>query len=199
MPAQAIFTGNDYTAAFARRGKIKPYEHMLTSNDATQAFSSLGDLPYVSEDVFKQLNKYTCEIYGTKKNRNETDNVDKKRVLMLRAKIPKRGKNVLKKLKSFDPVSLPPCANVLMQKTVRTNFVAHIWKNAHKQEIPQWDPCDHGWTVENDLLVPVWYTGERVPEQLYHEDEEEDEDDSDDEDPTSDSESESDEEDSDED
>ena len=46
----------------------------------------------------------------------------------------------------------------------------HTWQQAHKQHIPSWDPCQHGWSVENGRLVPVWFTGYRVPMDPLYED-----------------------------
>ena len=61
------------------------------------------------------------------------------------------------------------------------------------RKIPYWDPCLHGWTIEDGKLVPVWFEGNRVPDELYHEDDESDDDEEDeDEDNDSDSDSDSD-------
>ena len=48
--------------------------------------------------------------------------------------------------------------------------MTHMWQNANKQQLPAWDPCQHGWTVDNGVLVPVWFTCNRVPAQLFYED-----------------------------
>ena len=98
---------------------------------------------------------------------------------MLEAKLPKRG-NKLKKLKSFDPATLPPCKNVLDQKINRSNYIAYMYKNSHKRKLVLWDPLAHGYVIENDMLQPLWFTGDRVPDELYLPDEEDDDDDDDD-------------------
>ena len=37
-------------------------------------------------------------------------------------------------------------------------------KNAHKGQLPVWNPCEHEWELEHGVLKPVWYTGNRVPD-----------------------------------
>ena len=113
------------------------------------------------------------------KNSQETSEVNKKRYLLLDAKLPKKG-NKLKKIKSFDPVSLPPCQDVFLQKMKRTNLIANRYRNAHKRCLPNWDETLHGWRSEEGKLEPVWFTGERVPEELYYDEASSDEEDSDD-------------------
>ena len=37
-----------------------------------------------------------------------------------------------------------------------------------------WDPLAHSYVVENEMLQPLWFTGDRVPDELYLPGEEED-------------------------
>ena len=45
--------------------------------------------------------------------------------------------------------------------------------HAHKAHIMEWDPCIHGWTLEKESgrLVPPWFEGKQVPQDLYIEEE----------------------------
>ena len=117
-------------------------------------------------------------MYSTAKTRSQTDCVDKKRYLNIMSKIPKKGQ-VLKKRKSFDPITLTAGLDALTQKTRRVNYITHLKINSHKRKIPYWDPCLHSWTVDDEKLVPVWFEGNRVPDELYHMDEDEMEDEED--------------------
>ena len=130
-------------------------------------------------DVKSALERYDCLLYSTKKNSQQTSNVNQKRFLLLNSKLPKKG-NKLKKMKMFDPVSLPPCQDVLHQKMKCTNLIANRYRNAHKRCLPNWDETLHGWGSEEGKLVPVWFTGERVPENLYYDEATSVEEDSDD-------------------
>ena len=107
------------------------------------------------------------------------------------SKSPKKG-NALKKLKSFDPITLPSCLDFLTQKVCRVNYITHLKINSHLRVIPYWDPCLHGWTKDVDKLVPVWFVGNRVPDELYHKADESDDDEERDEDKENDSDSDSD-------
>ena len=88
-------------------------------------------------DVKSALERYDCLLYSTKKNSQQTSNVNQKRFLLLNSKLPKKG-NKLKKMKTFDPESLHPCQDVSHQKMKRTNLIANRDRNAHKRCLPNW-------------------------------------------------------------
>ena len=138
------------------------------------AFAKLGASETVPIYVKKSLNRYTCTLYGV---RGKCQDVNHARHTLLLKKVPKRkAKQSLSKLKSFDPATLPPCLSVLEQKISRVNLVTHIWANAHKLQINEWDPLKHGWVKEEKTgnLIPSWFEGERVPDDLLYEEMEED-------------------------
>ena len=60
---------------------------------------------------------------------------------------------------------------------------------SHVRKIPYWDPCLHGWTIDDGKLVPVWFEGNRVPDEDDESDDDEDEDEDNDSDSDSDSDS----------
>ena len=43
LPAYHAFTGSDFTAAFARQGKVKPFEIMLKNREYQTSLSHLGE------------------------------------------------------------------------------------------------------------------------------------------------------------
>ena len=91
--------------------------------------------------------------------------------MLLSKKIPQRkAKQNLTKLKSFDPATLPPCLCVLEQEITRVNFVTHVWINAHKDCIDEWDPLKHGWLEDKSgNLGPNWFDRQWIPINLFHE------------------------------
>ena len=91
--------------------------------------------------------------------------------MLLSKKIPQRkAKQNLTNLKSFDPATLPPCLCVLEQKIARVNFVTHVWINAHKACIDEWDPIKHGWLEDKTgNLAPNLFDRQQVPKNLFHE------------------------------
>ena len=44
MPALHAFTGSDYTAAFCRKGKIRPLRILLKNEDVINTFARFGEL-----------------------------------------------------------------------------------------------------------------------------------------------------------
>ena len=47
-----------------------------------------------------------------------------------------------------------------------------MWQQAHSfnKPIPSLAPCHHGWSVKNRRLLPVWFTGDRVQNNVSYED-----------------------------
>lgn len=141
---------------------------MLKNSEVLDAFSQLGKSQVVPASVRKSVSMYTCNLYG---GRGTFRDVNHARHMLLSKKIPQRkAKQNLTKLKSFDPATLPPCLCVLEQKIARVNFVTHVWTNAHKACIDEWDPLKHGWLEDKTgHLAPNWFNGQRVPNNLFHE------------------------------
>lgn len=158
---------------------------MILDETSLKALCKLGTSETLTQELINDLQRYVCLLYSTKKNSKDTALVNEKRALLLDAKLPKKNKlKSLKNLKSFDPVCLPPCLDVLLQKIKRANLIANRYRNAHERVLPSWDPTKHGWVVQEGKLVPQWFTGDRVPEDLYYDPDEEvpDEEESDEED-----------------
>ena len=174
LPGFHAFTGCDYTTAFIRKGKVRPYDWLVKDKESRDAFGKLGTSTNVPKAVQTYLNKFTCLLYGQK---GKCTDVNVARLKILEGKLPRTSKQKLQKLKSFDPATLPPCLNELGQKIKRVNYVCHIWQSAHKAVISSWDPCRHGWKNDNGQLKPIWFLGERVPDELFYEDEQSDEED----------------------
>ena len=107
LPAYHDFTGDDYKSAFNRKGKVNPLKLLIEDPRSMEAFRMLGLSENPSPDIIKGVSRLVCKIYSTAKNRDQTDCVNKERYISLMSKIPKKG-NALKKLKSFDPITLPP-------------------------------------------------------------------------------------------
>ena len=141
---------------------------MEKDNEVMDAFGKLGTSQIVPSSVKKSLNRYTCTLYGA---RGTCEDVNRARHTLLLKKVPQNKTNIPSKLKSFDPATLPPCLSALEQKISRVNFVSHVWTNAHKPDINEWDPLKHGWVKEETTgnLVPKWFEGDRVPNNLFYE------------------------------
>ena len=73
LPGFHSFTGSDYTAAFLRKGKGRPYDVMVKSAKFTQAFGDLGRCDKVTIDTAVILKEIVCAMYGQTKLRCVND------------------------------------------------------------------------------------------------------------------------------
>ena len=130
---------------------------MQKDNEVMDAFAKLGSSQTVPVSVKKSHNKYNCTLYGIRGNCQDWNQA---RHTLLLNKVPKRrSKQTLSKLTSFDPTTLPPCLSILEQKISRVNLVTHVWANAHKAHIKEWDPLQHNWVKyeKTGSLIPKFF------------------------------------------
>ena len=66
LPAFHTLFGNDYTAAFSRKSKVRPFKCLENSEEAKCVFSNLAvDLQSMKEEVI-DIEKFICALYGKK-------------------------------------------------------------------------------------------------------------------------------------
>ncbi len=114
LPSYHAFTGCDYTAAFSRKGKSRPFDLMLKNRQYLESLSMLGKRDRVTQSTLVGLEKYVCAMYGEPKSSRVND-----AWFFLLKKIQSPGSHrthPLQKLKSADSARLPPCASELHQK-----------------------------------------------------------------------------------
>ncbi len=86
---------------------------MCSDQNFSDAFAKFGNSSTVLYSVMKNLNEYTCKIYGQKK----CNDLDVARLRILEGKSPSsKSKKALEKIISFDPITLPPCTSALEPK-----------------------------------------------------------------------------------
>ena len=64
LPAFHVFVGSDYTAAFSRKGKIRPSKTVEKDKTAQTVFGDMGFSNDIQEEEFKVIEKFTCAPYG---------------------------------------------------------------------------------------------------------------------------------------
>jgi len=64
IPAFRAFTGCDYTAAFARKGKLRPFVLLETNKHFQNVFSTLGKSESVEHEINKDIE--SVRVYGKK-------------------------------------------------------------------------------------------------------------------------------------
>lgn len=86
--------------------------------------------------------------------------------IFLEAYTPKKQKGPFHSIQKFDGSSLPPCANVLLEKTKRTNQICAIWRHSTKNAPNFYDPQNHGWVLNDNQYVINWFSGLQQPVNL---------------------------------
>ena len=122
LPAFYVFSGSDYTAAFSRKGKIRPLKTFQKNKTAQTVFRDMGFSANIQEEEFKVIEKFNCALYGKSKF-NSVDEV-RPELLLKKYQQIKKEEVVINCLKKMEGSFLPPCTSVLQQKTNRTNRIA---------------------------------------------------------------------------
>ena len=66
LVALHALTGCDTTSAFVRRAKVKPLTPLKKHPESLPSFHALGSRVDIEGRVFKDLEKFTCLMYGSK-------------------------------------------------------------------------------------------------------------------------------------
>ncbi len=158
------FTGCDYTSAFVRKGKVRPYSILSKSPQFQRAFASLTHADPTTEMV-KLIQDFVCVLYGMKKmvplNKHRFDVVSQTYTKKAKASHP------FDKLKHIDGSSIPPCEAELAPHIDRSAFVARMWGAAHCQYLDKIPAA--GWEKVDDKLSITWFDGPQLPAELVPE------------------------------
>ena len=126
LPAFHVFAGSDYTAAFSRKGKIRPSKTLEKNKTAQTVF---GDMRF-SDDIQEE------ELYG--KPKFNSANEVRLELFLKKYRSKKKEEVVISCVKKMEGSLLPPCASVLKQKTNRTNHTAGklltSWTSPHRYQ-----------------------------------------------------------------
>lgn len=161
LPGFHAFTGCDYTAAFYRKGKTRPFNILEKNESFQRVFASLTDLSDIDDhEKVEKLQEFTSLMYTIK----NCSNVNTARSIIFHKTYTskKNNENLIKKIRGFDSTNIPPCFESLKQKILRTIFVTAMWKNATNQECITLRPEQCGWLMR-DILEPIWFEGNPTP------------------------------------
>ena len=165
LPALHAFTGSDYTSSFMNKGKIRAFQIMMNEKSFTNAFATLGNSGDISDLTAKEIERFTCTLYGMSK----LNSINDVRYALFQQKYaPKRNKTPLEKIQGINPSSMPPCHAVLRNKLLRTNYVASLWKNANKPKPVTLNAEQHGWVVENGKYSINWFQCSQLPPSIVN-------------------------------
>ena len=169
LPTFHAYTGSDYTSAFVKKGKIRPFLKLQKSTEVQKAFHDLTE-DAENQNAHNLLFKYTASLYGAKEK--ATLNVHRYKCFEKVYKPKLTSKNPLDKLKGIDASGLPPCEVEVVCHLKRVAFVAKMWANADRAYLEQHPSEANGWTLEDGVYTPVWFQGPQLPEILVPEDNE---------------------------
>ena len=165
LPALHAFTGSDYTSSFMNKGKIRAFQIMMNEKSFTNAFATLGNSGDISDLTAKEIERFTCTLYGMSK----LNSINDVRYALFQQKYaPKRNKTPLEKIQGINPSSMPPCHAVLRNKLLRTNYVASLWKNANKPKPVTLNAEQHGWVLENGKYSINWFQCSQLPPSIVN-------------------------------
>ena len=159
LPAIHAFTGCDYTAAFMRKGKVKPYEKVEAQEVYRDFFFKFGQNIILPEGVVEEAERFVCMLYGKPK----LSKLSEARYALFRMKYaPTKYSDPLEKIKGADSSTLPPSPPVLIEKLKHTNYVTYLWRNAHLQDpVGAADPaaptCKILWAQRIQLILGGLY------------------------------------------
>ena len=133
-----MFSGEDCTSAFEGNGKVGPLRKMEKNPKYHSAFRKLGDDWNVSPQLLKELEQFTCLLYGQSRE-SSVDVVCHK----LLCKIVGEDKKLTSKSK-VDLARLPPCNSALRPHIQRVNHRVCLYKRADNLIAQKPQPCDEG-------------------------------------------------------
>ena len=104
----------------------------INSDESSMAaLANLGEQNFSYDNVKKGLENYVCKLYGS-----GSTNIEQ-----LRWDTYNRDQ---------DPDKLPPTADALTQKILRSHLVASIWKSSGLLDPRHLDPLMHGWERDDE-------------------------------------------------
>ncbi|CAH2015292.1 unnamed protein product [Acanthoscelides obtectus] len=165
LPCFHAITGCDYTPAFIRKGKVRPFKILEQSKEYQSAFGNITtDNEDLLDSTFVILEKFVCQMYGVK-NSSDVNSV-RFHLFSNTFQSKKSDENFEKKFRNFDSSSLPPCKAELQQHLLRVRYVTKLWRNAHLKHPTSLSPVASGWTIKDNKYDFVWFLGEQLPSSI---------------------------------
>ena len=159
-----VFSGEDCTSAFKGKGKVNPLKKLQKNPKYQRAYSQLGELWLVTDEVQQEMESFTCTMYGHVPMRSD----DAVRAKMLKKMVG--ADQVLDSKSKVDLERLPPPKVCLTSHVHCANFRVACYKRADQPIFERPNPYDEcmGWekTMDEGLLEPVWTIGPILPPSL---------------------------------
>ncbi|KAK5931215.1 hypothetical protein CgunFtcFv8_027381 [Champsocephalus gunnari] len=118
------------------RGRWAPLKKLEKNPKFHRAFSQLGDNWNVKPEVMKQLEQFTCLIYGESRE----SSVDVVRAKLLHKMVGQDDKLTAKS--KVDLARLPPCYDALKPHVQRVNHRVALYKRSDESILEKLNPYD---------------------------------------------------------
>ena len=105
LPGIYVFTGNDYSPSFYRKGKTRPITVMNKHGKFVNVLMALGDLPLANE-IINIIEEFNCHLYAYTKQTNIHEVI---KIHFENKTKPKPSKKPLNCIKGIEPTTSPPC------------------------------------------------------------------------------------------
>ena len=158
-----VFSGEDCTSAFKGKGKVGPLKKLEKNPRFQSAFRQLGVEWNTQPQTVKQLEEFTCLMYGQSRESS---------VGVVRTKLLRKMVGEDEKLTSRSKVDLarrPPCQSALKPHIQRVNHRAALYKRGNGAILEKPNPYDddQGWVNTHEgVLEPMWSFGPIMPTSL---------------------------------
>ena len=123
----------------------------------TRPLARLGNDLEIGEDLLRELEEFTCAIYGN----SRFTSVDELRLFKLKDKCEGKPTTAMC---NMDMGSLPPCRKCLIQHVRRVNYQLSIWKKLSHS------PNEHSCTIRkawpDSGKIEFWIEGQVLPQRL---------------------------------
>jgi len=168
LPAFHAFSGSDYTSAFYKKGKKRPFKILEENRSVQMAFGEMAR-GKLGADALETIMSFTARIYGAKANQTLSLNKHRFKVFEKTYAPKARAKNPLEKLKGIDASMVPPCEAEVTQQIKRATFVAKMWADSHEKVIQQQPTKEDGWELKGNVYEVLWFDGPQMPDSLVPE------------------------------
>lgn len=146
LPALHAFTGCDTISAFANKGKLSALKIVKKEERYRKLFQKLGKEMELTDAVFKEIQAFTCHLYGAMSGIADVN------LYRYQLFLAKKGE--------VESYQLPPCAKTLWKHSLRSILQSGTWHCSLLQfpQIP--NPVGFGWALKRvdgkDVLVFDW-------------------------------------------
>ena len=155
----------DRASAFKGKGKVGPLKKLEKHPRFHIVFRQLSEELSLKYHILKQLEEFTCLMYG----QNRESSMDDLRAKLLR-KIVVEDEKFASKSK-IDLFRLPSCHSALKPHLQWLNHHVSLYKCADESFLVKLKPYDDGpgWIrTEDGVMEPVWSCGAALPNSLVN-------------------------------